>query len=145
MSGFWDKVLGAPQPEQPTPPPAAESLPWWQRPAVDVPPPSAPQAPPTVQQPPSQPDTAPDASLARTQWSKQATGNCPNCQSGNYHSHPETPNARPRCYDCGYPITQSGTGVTLKGENVGPVQEARQTQASRTNDFNPRAIFDRLG
>jgi hypothetical protein len=84
--------------------------------------------------------------MARTQWAHQS-GKCPNptCGSDNYFAPPGDPNARSRCYDCGYPINQSGSGVTLKGQNAGPVKEARQTEAARTNSFNPHQIFDRLG
>jgi hypothetical protein len=144
MSGFWEKVLGTPEPGQPTPPPATDAVPWWQRTVVDVPQ-SAPPAQPVQQ--PAEPQTQgnPQESMAKTQWAKQTTGNCPSCASTNYHAHPDAPNARARCYDCGYPISQSGTGVTLKGNNVGPVKSARQTEASKTNDFNPHQIFDRLG
>ena len=144
MSGFWEKVLGSPQPNEPTLPPAPDSVPWWQRTVVDVPQPTTPAQP--VQQPAAAPDpSTPEDSLARTQWAKQAAGNCPSCGGDNFHKHPDAPNARPRCYDCGYPISQSGSGVTLKGNNVGPVKAARQTEASKTNSFNPHQIFDRLG
>jgi hypothetical protein len=44
--------------------------------------------------------------------SQQATPQalrCPGCGSGNYGG--ATPESRKRCYDCGYPIQQSGSGV----------------------------------
>lgn len=145
MPDFWEKVLGAPQPAQPTPAPAPANVPWWQQTVAPAPvqaaPPAVPQ--PVATEQPQVPDDGAQ-SLARTQWSKHETGNCPGCMSANYHAHPEAPNARPRCYDCGYPITQSGSGVSVQGD-VGAVQAARQTAASKTNSFNPQNIFHHMG
>lgn len=152
MSDFWSKVLGEPQQQQnraPLPQPLAGEVPWWQRSVVPVTPvapsPQVPQQPEAAPQPALSEQEIAAQSLSRTQWAKQSTGNCPNCGSDNYSAHPSQPNSRPRCYSCGYPITQSGSGVTLKGEAAGPVQPARQTAASKTNNFNPAAIFDRIG
>ncbi|MFH9606832.1 hypothetical protein [Streptomyces sp. NPDC017448] len=79
------------------------------------------------------------------QWAKGSQDVCPGCMSSNYGTHPSQPKARPRCFDCGFPLSQSGSGVTLRGENVGPVKAARQTQASKTNSFNPQNIFQHIG
>jgi hypothetical protein len=66
---------------------------------------------------------------------------CPGCGSGNYGSG--APGVRARCYDCGYPITQTGTG--MPGVNVpteGPTQAARQV--STVNNFNPQGIIGKI-
>jgi hypothetical protein len=144
MPDFWDKVLGTPQ-QQESAPQQQSDIPWWQRTTISTP---ARQTPPQQQPQPdenSAPSAQPDesASMARTQWAQQTTGRCPSCQSSNYAAHPEAPEARARCYDCGYPISQSGTGITLRGDM--PVREARQTRESRTSSFNPKHIFQHLG
>jgi hypothetical protein len=40
--------------------------------------------------------------------SARASDRCPACYSGNYMSSPG--GGRMRCYDCGYPIVQQGSG-----------------------------------
>jgi hypothetical protein len=65
---------------------------------------------------------------------------CPGCGGSNYGGTAET---RPRCYDCGYPITQSGSGVRgVSQPTGGPVQPAKQV--STANNFNPQGIIGRI-
>lgn len=68
---------------------------------------------------------------------------CPGCGSGNYGG--ADPNSRKRCYDCGYPITQSGSGmgkgITSGPQASGPVQPSKQVQPG---GFNPQTIIGRL-
>ena len=74
--------------------------------------------------------------------SAQQTEMCPQCGSENYMR--PTPQIALRCYDCGYPIEQSGsrfgalTGAKVEGT----------TQASRGNDgvsnWNPQGIIGRI-
>ena len=66
---------------------------------------------------------------------------CPGCGSSNYGG--ATPESRKRCYDCGYPIQQSGTGVG-KGISVpmeGPTQASIQVP---TGGWNPTTIIGKL-
>lgn len=63
---------------------------------------------------------------------------CPECNSGNYFS---IANTMPRCYDCGYPVVQSGSGDT--GIGTGPIQAANQV--STANNYNPSQIIGRIG
>ena len=67
---------------------------------------------------------------------------CPGCGSGNYGG--ATPEARKRCYDCGYPLVQSGSGLG-KGINgpkaEGPTQAAKQVQPG---GWNPTTIIGKL-
>lgn len=114
-SNWWATKLNA-QPSAPT-----------QRPVV----PQAPQAP-MPQQPMNYPPTQQQVPL---------TERCPGCGSNNYGG--ATPESRKRCYDCGYPIQQSGSGVG-KGVNVpleGPTQSAVQVQ---TGGWNPQTIIGKL-
>lgn len=143
MPDFWDKVLGAQAQQQQPPQQQARDIPWWQRTLTPAQSPASEQQQPEVEELPAENDGS--ESKARTQWAKHDLGVCPGCGSGNYVSHPDAPGSRPRCYDCGYPISQSGSGVSLKGKNVGPIREARQTPEARTSDFNAQNIFQHLG
>jgi hypothetical protein len=107
---------------------------WWaqklggQQPA----PAQAPQARPVTPQAPSLPPTQPTAPL---------TPRCPGCNSVNYSG---TGESRPRCYDCGYPLQQSGSGMG-RGVSVpmeGPTQAAKQIE---TGGWNPQGIIGKLG
>jgi hypothetical protein len=68
---------------------------------------------------------------------------CPGCGSGNYGG--ATPEARKRCYDCGYPITQSGSGmgkgITSGAQAGGPTQAATQVP---TGGWNPTTIIGHI-
>lgn len=95
--------------------------------------PQQPQAPYQVQQP-SYPVATPAVPMGER---------CPGCGSGNYGG--ATPEARKRCYDCGYPITQSGSGmgkgITGGPQASGPAQPAKQVQAG---GFNPQTIIGHI-
>jgi hypothetical protein len=55
-----------------------------------------------------------------------------------------TPETAPRCYDCGYPISQSGSGMPgMRIPTNGNTQAAKQV--STANNFNPTTIVDRIG
>jgi len=67
---------------------------------------------------------------------------CPNCASGNYGQ--TSPEAKARCYDCGYPLQQSGSGTpgVRTSPGGGAVQATRQI--STANNYNPGQIIDRI-
>lgn len=118
-SDWWARKLGNPVPQQPSQPPYV-----------------APQ--PATYAQPSRPSYPPSQ-----QVTPQAA-RCPGCGSGNYGG--ATPESRPRCYDCGYPLVQSGSGagrgITNTGEQaVGPAQPAKQVQ---TGGWNPTTIIGKL-
>ena len=117
---WWTKQLGA-QPAQ------------QQRPVNNPMPPS--QQPMTPYQAPQQ--QQPNlriGSAAQTQL-------CPDCGSGNYMS---VANAAPRCYDCGYPIGQSGskfgalTGAKVEGNAKGALGN------DTASNWNPQGIIGRI-
>ena len=119
-SDWWAKKLG-----QPTASPAArESIPM---------PPS--QQPMTRYTPP-----APQQPQTKAMSARQ-TQLCPSCNGNNYMS---VANAAPRCYDCGYPLIQSGSGIgDLSGANVeGPTKAALGNDTA--NNFNPTQIVGRV-
>lgn len=126
-SSWWANKLGtqapAPQPVQPQP--VQPQVPQQNYP------------PQGYQQPP----VAPSLEGHRLPQSATTAERCPNCASGNYGR--TTPESRARCYDCGYPITQSGSGVPgVRVPTEGPVQAAKQIS---TGGFNPTTIVDRIG
>jgi len=126
MSGnWWADKLGAPVPtSRPSPTP-----PYTPPAPVPYNPVPQPQMPP--QEAPRMPQSATTASR------------CPGCSSGNYGS--VTPESKARCYDCGYPVVQSGSGmgkgVSQQGGG-GPATPARQI--STANNFNPQTIIGKI-
>ena len=122
-NNWWANKLGQPQsaPRQEMPAPPS------QRPMSYAPPSSA----PAFQQQGARP-------IASAQASK-----CPSCGSGNYGSIEGT---KARCYECGYPIVQSGSGMG-KGITGGPTPSG-PTQAAvqvATGGWNPTTIIGKLG
>lgn len=63
---------------------------------------------------------------------------CPNCGSENYLS--ATSLTQKRCYDCGHPVVQSGTGVS-SGRTDGTVKGAKQI---RSGGYSPGTIVGRV-
>lgn len=115
---------------------------WWSKKLTGQPPSYPPVAPqpipvtpsPQFQQPVQQPQQP------RLPQSARVDSRCPGCGSGNYGG--ATPESRPRCYDCGYPITQSGTGVPgVNTSQGGPVQAAKQVA---TGGWNPTTIIGKV-
>jgi len=80
-----------------------------------------------------------DQLVTRAQSARE-TERCPACMSGNYMA--PTGTQRKRCYDCGYPLVQAGTGVGTTGSD-GPSMPAKQP--SQGAGFNPNIIVDRIG
>jgi hypothetical protein len=116
-SNWWANKLG-----QPTSKPSA--------PQYVAPQPATYVQPQTTSYPPSQ------------QATPQAA-RCPGCGSGNYGG--ATPESRPRCYDCGYPIQQSGsgagTGIVGGSKASGPATPAKQVEAG---GWNPQTIIGHI-
>ena len=113
---WWQKKMGAPTPQQQP---------------VQMPAQTQTQQP-TQQQP----------SYPQTQKASAPTPRCPSCSSANYVGSAET---RARCYDCGYPIQQSGTGTPgIRNPNTasGPVEPAKQINTQ--NNFNPQTIIGHI-
>lgn len=116
---WWAQKLGTVQPVQqgrvdPTPP---------------MPPSQLPMTPmPTFQQP---------NPAGRAQSASQVQS-CPECGSGNYMS---VANTAPRCFDCGYPVEQSGS----KYGNLSTARVEGSATAARgndtTNNWNPQGII----
>jgi len=113
---------------------------WWANKLGTTPQPQQPNMPqqqPVYQQPVQQ------QSYPTSQQTVPVTPRCPGCNSGNYGG---TAESRPRCYDCGYPIQQSGsgsgTGIVGQGGNGGPATPSKQL--STDNNFNPQTIIGHI-
>ena len=122
-SDWWAKQLGTqPQVLQPR----TENVPM---------PPS--QQPMTSYTPP-QPQINPTISKAQ---SASQTHMCPDCGSNNYMA---VANAAPRCYDCGYPLSQSGSKFgSLTGAKVeGNIKSSLGNDTH--NNYNPQQIIGRI-
>lgn len=124
-SNWWAQKLGSGNTPSSTPPTAQPS-----RPAPVVPPSSTSAVP-------IQYDADADQVVTKAPSSK-LHDRCPSCDSGNYFA--PSPQVRARCYDCGYPLTQAGTGVGVPTD--GRVTPAKQL--STANNFNPTTIVGRL-
>lgn len=114
---------------------------WWSKKLANTQPQTT-QAPiqstPPVVQPEPRTHTP---SGNRLPESAALASRCPNCSSGNYGK--VSPEAKARCYDCGYPIQQSGSGAPgVRVPTEGPVQPAKQISTS--NNFNPTTIIGRV-
>lgn len=120
-SNWWANKMGAPQSPSPSP-----------LPPVSPPQPTPYNPPPMPQQPASMPPSAMTASR------------CPSCGSGNYGS--ADPAVKARCYDCGYPVVQSGSGLGtgVQGGQAasGPATPARQINTA--NNYNPQGIIGHI-
>jgi ribosomal protein S27AE len=124
---------------------------WWSRKLSNGPqqpnrPPTAPpsQIPyrpyPTTSSPQVSYDPESDQTTVSRARSAKLSDRCPECNSGNYFAPQGT--QRMRCYDCGYPVLQSGSGGGLPSDSSGPATPARQVASS---GFNPKVIVDRIG
>ena len=128
MSNNWwaNKLTGAPAQQQ------APSTPQYVAPQ-----PAQYAQPPQPQYPPQQ------------QMTPQAP-RCPGCGSGNYGSLNDAARgmaATARCYDCGYPLQQSGSGlgkgiVGQGGQAGGAATPARQVATG--TGFNPTTIIGHI-
>ena len=93
---------------------------WWAKRLGQQPQTTQGRPDPTPSMPPSQQPMEQMPAFQQPQTTKAQSANqtssCPDCGSGNYFS---IQNAKARCYDCGYPVEQSGSRYGgLAGANV---------------------------
>lgn len=116
---------------------------WWANKLGGQPVPQ--QTPTAVPQPSQAPQQMPQQyNYPPVQQQVPMTERCPGCGSGNYGG--ASPEARKRCYDCGYPIQQSGSGmgtgiVGQGGQAAGPATPATQIA---TGGWNPTTIIGHI-
>jgi hypothetical protein len=121
---------------------------WWAKKLGTQPqtqvgrPDPTPPMPPSQQPLPQMPSFQPVKDPAERAQSAKQTQTCPDCGSANYMA---VQNAAARCYDCGYPIQQSGSRYgTLAGAHI----EGGVSQAAGNNsqsNYNPQQIIGRIG
>ena len=123
---------------------------WWAQKlaATNPQPPAAPRQTNMPPMPASQQPMAPLPSFqpapqpTERAQSAQQTASCPDCGSNNYMA---VANAAPRCFDCGYPLEQSGskygalTGAKVEGAAKGALGN------DPTSNWNPQGIIGRIG
>jgi ribosomal protein S27AE len=121
-SDWWAKQLGVKPTPQAAPQPQNNPMPPSQQPMTQYTPPQ-PQVP------------------ATRAISAQQTQLCPNCSSSNYMS---VQGSKLRCYDCGYPLEQSGSKYgSLTGAKV--VGDAKSARGNDTvSNWNPTTIVGRI-
>lgn len=120
---------------------------WWanklagQTPAPQVGRPDSTPTMPPSQQPMAVMPTFPPQTTTKAQYAN-SSASCPDCGSGNYMS----PSAQIalRCYDCGYPVQQSGSRYgSLTGAHVEGGAKAAAGNDT-TNNWNPQGIVGRI-
>lgn len=118
---WWAKQLGT-QPQTPVQRPANNPMPPSQQPM-------APMPQPTYTQP-----------ISKAQSASQ-TQSCPECGGNNYMA---VQNAAPRCYDCGYPLTQAGSryGALTGAQVEGNAKQAHGNDIQ--SNWNPQGIIGRI-
>lgn len=128
MPGFWERAIGAVSPA----PPARDQAPldaWW---APKAAPPSLPPQSPAPQ--PPQPTPTPVQAQ-----SSHSSARCPHCASGNYFR--PSPETKARCYECGYPVLHSTSGMTSTDRSAATPTR----QVNKEGGFNPTTIVGRVG
>ena len=128
MSNWWADKLGTPAPQQP-------QQPQYQQPQYQQPPQPQYQGPGQVPYMPPQQQAPEPPTKAKN---VQQTSRCPECGSGNYFLFEGAGSAR--CYDCGYPLVQAGSGLgSLLGARV--VGEGTAIQPHSQNNWQPGTII----
>lgn len=94
MSFWTDKLAGKPTSNAR---PLASVQAWW---AHETEPPETQIVPESTQQ-----------AMVERRPKSTGEGPCPECDSGNYMA--PSRNATPRCFDCGYPIIHSTSGMSV--------------------------------
>lgn len=121
---------------------------WWANKLAQQNPNVAPQIGRPSNIPPMPPSQQPMAAMPTFQpqptkaQSANQVATCPDCGSGNYMA--PTPQIALRCYDCGYPIQQSGSRFgNLAGAHVeGAAKQAAGNDTA--NNWNPQGIIGRI-
>lgn len=109
---------------------------WWadRLSGNPAPPRTAPSAPPSA--PPPTPAPRPPSYQRTTAGAEE--DRCPACNSQNYMAAPGS--KYKRCYDCGYPITQSGSGVVSTSSDTSATPAVQVAGGG----FNPKQIVGRI-
>jgi hypothetical protein len=118
---------------------------WWAKKLGQQPAPTQTRPSNMPAMPPSQQPMAPMPSFQPQQTTRAQSANqtssCPDCGSANYMS---VASAAPRCFDCGYPLEQSGSRYgSLAGAHVEGATKSSQGN-DPTSNWNPQGIIGRI-
>lgn len=141
---FWAKKIAD---EMPKPPPAPRSplTPWWSPPPAYQPPQQPAQSQPAYPEQQAKPGETviqpSDINLNRFQ-SIKAQSLCPGCGSSNYMTVSDARSMRPvtRCFDCGYPVVQTTSGMSNVSGTGGGSAPARQTSTMTITSDSGRVL-----
>ena len=125
---------------------------WW---ANKIGAQAAPRQAPTSPQPqyvapqPAQYVPSPQPQYPPTQQSVPQAPRCPGCNSSNYGSFTDAARGmqgKAKCYDCGYPLQQSGSGlgtgiIGQGGRGGGAATPAKQVASG---GYNPQTIIGHI-
>lgn len=120
---------------------------WWANKVGAAQPPAPvqyqPQQPQQFQQP-AQPQNYPPVQQQIPQSPR-----CPECHSNNYggsHDDARGMVAKARCYDCGYPVRQSasGMGKGIVGQRPSGGAVAPAKQVAQGDGYNPGTIIGKI-
>lgn len=117
---------------------------WWQqrltKPITRTTPPVPPDPalrPPNYVKPPEVPIPKPAPTQRRAE---RELSYCPDCSGTNYMAAPGS--TYMRCYDCGFPISQTGSGIfSMGGQTDGTTKKATQVEGG---GFNPNTIIGKV-
>lgn len=116
---------------------------WWANKLGTAPVPQQQQTPQYAAPQPAQYAPSQQPQYPPAQQTQAPAPRCPGCGSSNYGG--ATAETRPRCYDCGYPLQQSGsgvgTGIQTGQQSGGPAVPSKQVA---TGGFNPTTIIGKL-
>jgi hypothetical protein len=117
---------------------------WWaNKMGAQHAPSSLPPLPPTSPPNPMPYNPAPQPQMPQQMPQSSRSQPCPNCRSGNYGSI--DPNIKARCYDCGYPVVQSGSSTPGMGQQTtGGAASQPTRQISTANNYNPQGIIGHI-
>lgn len=119
---------------------------WWAKKLGNSPQLPVGRPDPSPQMPPSQQPMSPmptfQAPVVSKAQSASSVETCPDCGSGDYFS--ATRETSKRCFDCGYPVQQSGSRFgSLTGAHVDGA--AKQANGNDTqSNWNPQGIIGRI-
>ena len=100
-----------------------------------------PSMPPSQQPMPQMPSFQQGAVPNEKAQSAKQTALCPDCGSNNFMS---VSGAKPRCFDCGYPVEQQGSRYgSLAGAHVEGATRAA-TGNDTVSNWNPQGVIGRI-
>jgi hypothetical protein len=138
---FWARALREASPQPAAAPPAnyqapPPGTPWWQLPTYQS---AATPAAPAPHQVPGPQDLHPLTAMPKpvNLASARNASQCPGCGGDQYFK--ATPNSSPRCFECGYPVQHSTSGLRVSHNDQSVPTKVSMRQVTG-NGFQPQTI-----